>query len=52
MSCGAGLKTKERLIVKQAANGGKACEVHTIKDCFGMYMNSSSFWDQGPLHVL
>ena len=43
MSCGTGLKTKERSIVEQATNGGKSCEGHSIetglckqKDCFGM----------------
>ena len=45
MSCGTGLKTKERSIVEQATNGGKPCEGHSIetelcklKDCFGMYI--------------
>ena len=45
MSCGTGLKTKERSIVEQATNGGKSCEGHSIetvlckqKDCFGMFI--------------
>ena len=45
MSCGTGSRTKERSIVEQAVNGGKACEGNSIEtgvcnleDCVGMYM--------------
>ena len=45
MSCGTGSRTKERSIVEQAVNGGKACEGNSIENgvcnlkvCVGMYM--------------
>ena len=40
MSCGTGSRTKARLIIEQAVNGGKACEGNSVetgvcklKDC-------------------